>query len=69
MIKLLLQGRNHLYGFLLAMLTNNIGLLRFLIQIDGPGIPDYQDIIVLIQICQDLKLKEGLLMILNNQNT
>ena len=51
------------------MLNNNISLLHFLIQIDGPGIPNFEDIIVLIQICQDLKLKEGLLTILSSQNT
>lgn len=65
----ILQNHCHLYGFFIAILTNNIEIFQFICSAEGPGIPRLDDILTIIQICQDFQWKEGIISLLSSKYT
>ena len=48
MVHNILQNHYHLYGFFIAILSNNIDIFQFICSAAGPGIPNIDDILVII---------------------
>lgn len=68
-LKELLNDKFHLYGFLLAILTADVSIFQFVCSAEGPCLPTLEDIHVLIQVCQDIQWKEGILSLLCSKYT